>query len=157
MRSKMIDTFFRLGMYWRIIYGTLRLIVGVALLRLVGSSSADIFRRVVGRELLEDPGDPLLRIVRPFMHHFSFSITYFIAAYLIFWGIIDIALSVSLLNKKLWAFPLGMGLIAIFVLYEIYRFLHTHSTFLLVVIVVDLAIIWVIRGEYRKLLQARSW
>jgi len=145
------DLLFRVGMGWRILYGFLRLILGFILLRFIGTPLSGIFYKVMNHELIEDPTDFLIRTVSPLVQHLSFTVTYFLAAYLIFWGIIDILLSMNLLKHERWAFPISIHLIGIFVLYEIYRFSYTHSLVLACVIVVDLILIWLIRREYHKL------
>ncbi len=145
------DLLFRVGMGWRILYGFLRLILGFILLRLIGTPLSDIFYKVMSHELIEDPTDFLIQTVSPLLQHLSFTVTYFIAAYLIFWGIIDILLSINLLKHKMWAFPISIYLIGIFVLYEIYRFSYTRSFVLACVIIMDLILIWLIRREYHKL------
>lgn len=145
------DLFFRVGMGWRIFYGSLRLILGFTLLRLIGTPLSDIFYKVMSHELIEDPTDLLVQTASPLLQHLSFRVTYFIAAYLIFWGIIDILLSINLLKHKKWAFPISIYLIAIFVIYEIYRFSYTHSLILAFIIIIDIVLIWLIRKEYNKL------
>ena len=145
------DLLFRVGMGWRILYGSLRLILGFTLLRLIGTPLSDIFYKVMSHEPIEDPTDLLIQIVSPLFQHLSFRVTYFIAAYLIFWGIIDILLSINLLKHKKWAFPISIYLIVIFVVYEIYRFSYTHSLILASIIIIDIALVWLIRKEYNKL------
>lgn len=154
MKSKTFDEIFRLGMVWRIGYGTLRLIVGFFLLRHIGTPVSDIFTRAFRSEFFEEPREHFIHAVGPFTHHFSFEVTYFLAIYMIFWGIIDVFLSIQLLRLKLWAFPLTMWLIALFIVYETYRYTHTHSLILLAIIIIDLGLIWLINGEYRRV-QAR--
>ncbi|MEK7161046.1 MAG: DUF2127 domain-containing protein [Patescibacteria group bacterium] len=143
---------FRVGLWWRILYGFLRLALGFILLRLIGTPLADIFYKVMSHELIEDPTDFLIQTVSPFLRHWSFTVTYFLAGYLIFWGIIDILLSINLLKRKPWAFPVSIYLIGIFVLYEIYRFSYTYSLGLAYIIVVDLILLWLIKREQRKLI-----
>jgi uncharacterized membrane protein len=55
-----------------------------------------------------------------------------------------------LLRERKWAFPSGIVLIGLFILYEIYRFAHTHSLILVGVIIIDLAILWIIWREYQN-------
>ncbi|CAN5764293.1 hypothetical protein BH11PAT2_BH11PAT2_03260 [soil metagenome] len=151
MTSETYDKVFRLGMFWRIGYGTVRLIVGGILLRHIGTPVSDIFTRAFRSEFFEEPREHLMQVMSPFAHHFSFEVTYFLAIYLIFWGIVDIFLSVQLLRLRVWAFPVTMWLIALFIVYEMYRYTHTHSLILLSIIIIDLGLIWLINGEYQKL------
>jgi len=138
-------------MWWRIIYGSLRLILGFTLLKIIGTPVSDIFYTLMEHEIIEDPNDLLIQITNPFIQHLPFTITYFLAGYLIFWGIMDIFLSINLLKHRLWAFSVSIYIIGIFVLYEIYRFSYTHSYILAGVILVDLIIIWLIKKEYDNL------
>jgi uncharacterized membrane protein len=141
---------FRIAMWWRIGYGFLRLIFGFILLSLVGAPISDIFYRLASHELTQDPNDVLIQTLSPLATHFPITITYFIAIYFLFWGILDIVLSIQLLKHRMWAFPLTIALIGIFVIYEIYRFAHTHSLVLLGVIIVDIIVATLIYKEYKS-------
>ena len=150
-KEKTYGFFFRLGMWWRIFYGILRVILSFMLLRVVGIPFADIFLNLMQHEVIVDKADFLVRTISPILEHFSFTVTYFLVTYLIFWGVIDIVLSISMLRHRLWAFPISIYSIGLFVLYEIYRYTHTHSLVLLWVIFIDIVLIWLIRKEYTKL------
>jgi uncharacterized membrane protein len=151
MTSDTEDRIFRYGMYWRIFYGSLRILFGIVLFRLVGTSLIDIITRLMTHELVQDPSDKLYAFAVYWLGHHPLSITYFLASYFIFWGVVDIVLSVELLRERLWAFPASLVLIAGFVIYEIIRFTHTHSLILLWIIFVDIFIFWFIEREYKKL------
>ncbi len=150
-KEDIYDLLFRIGMGWRIFYGSLRLMLGFALLRVIGTPLAYLFYRIMSPAIIEDPNDFLLRVTGPLLQHLSLTVTYFLAAYLIFWGIVDIFFSISLLKHRMWAFPVSIYLIGAFVLYELYRFSHTHSLILAGVIAIDLVLLWLIREEYHEL------
>jgi uncharacterized membrane protein len=105
----------------------------------------------MSHELVQDHSDKLYTLASYWLGHHPLSITYFLASYFIFWGVVDVVLSVELLRERLWAFPASLVLIAGFVLYEIVRFTHTHSLILLWIIFVDTFIFWFIKREYKKL------
>lgn len=155
-RPDVYDILFRVGMWWRILYGGVRVLLGLTLLRLVGTPLDDVFYRAMRFEIAEEPRDFLSHTIGSFLHHHSYTVTYFLAAYLIFWGTVDAVLSASLLRDKLWAFPVSMYLIALFMLYEIYRVAHTHSLILGGIILMDIGLLWLINKEYRKRLHHRS-
>lgn len=142
---------FLLSMWWRIFYGVLRIILGFVLLKLVGSSFTDLLTTLMTHEITLDPTDALFQFIYTLIEDHSFTVTYFVAAYLLFWGTIDVVLSVQLLRNKLWAFPVSMWLMILFVLYATYRVLHTHSLLLLGVIVLDIFIINIVYQKYRLL------
>lgn len=138
-------------MYWRIFYGTLRLVLGITLLKYVGTPAIDLFHQIMQHEFIEDPNDLLLSMIGQLVSAHGFSITLFLASYLIFWGIADVFLSITMLRHHVWAFPVSMTLIGAFILCEMYRFTHTHSLMLLLVIAIDIIVIWLIWREYKNL------
>ncbi|MBU1557454.1 DUF2127 domain-containing protein, partial [Patescibacteria group bacterium] len=143
-KSNLYEILFRIGLKWKIFYGFLRLILGFILFNFIGTPLADIFYKIMSHEIIEDPNDLLIQTFNPLLQHFSLNITYFLAFYIIFWGVIDIFISINLLKEKIWAFPISIYLISIFILYEISRFFYTHSFILLFVIIIDIILIWII-------------
>lgn len=150
--EEVVNVAFHIGMWWRIFYGAMRLALGVVMLKFfIGIPFSELLYDVMSHEVTEDPTDALFQFVYILLQDHSFTVTYFVALYLIFWGIIDVVLSVCLLKRKLWAFPVSIGLIGLFVFYSIYRFFHTHSLVLLGVICIDMLVLYVIHREYRLL------
>lgn len=142
---------FYISMWWRICYGIIRIGFGLILVGFINTPMADLVKKLMSHEVLEDPSDVVFQTIITFLTAHPFSITYFLAAYLLFWGVVDIVLSINLLRHKLWAFPAGLYLIGFFVVYELYRFFHTYSLVLLTFIVIDLIIFALIYQEYHRL------
>lgn len=142
---------FYIGMTWRIVYGVFRLILGLVLLHFVHTPITTLLFQLMHHEVVEDPQDLLIQTAHPLLQHFSYTVTYFLAFYLIFWGSIEIFLSINLLIRKLWAFPTSIILMGLFVLYEIYRVFNTHSLILVWIILIDIFVIWLIWKEYIRL------
>lgn len=154
--EKQVETYvenhiFTWSMYWRILYGFLRLMLGLILLRYIGDPFSDIFYRLMSHEFVEDPSDLLLTVVKPLAHYSTLTVSYFVAVHFMFWGVMDIALSVALLRRERWAFTASVYIIGAFTLYEIYRVLHTHSKILLGIIFIDICILLLIHREKTKL------
>jgi len=126
-RDARIDFWFRIGMSWRIVYGCGRIALAIVLLSHIGTPFTDLFKSLMRHEIVEDPNDILVRIAEAGLAHGSFMVTRFLAAYLGFWGVIDIGLSTALLKNLRWAFPVSLTLIGLFLVYEVQRFTHTHS------------------------------
>ncbi len=155
--EKMVAVAFRIGMWWRILYGSLRLILGGIMLKFfIGTPFSELLFRALSHEVVEDPTDIFFQFLYFIFENHSFTVTYFVASYLIFWGIIDIILSLCLLKHQLWSFPVSIGLIGLFVFYSVYRFFHTHSLILLGIIFVDIVIVYIIYKEYRVLQTERG-
>ncbi len=55
----------------------------------------------------------------------------------------------SLLRQRLWAFPLALSVLTIFVAYQLHRFGRTHSTVPLALTVLDMVVMILIWREYR--------
>ncbi len=145
------ELIFQAAMYWRIAYGTVRVYIGYKFLSLIGVPAIDVYRRVFRNELTDDPQDHIFSFLAHSLTQQGFSITYFLAAHFLFWGVIDIVLSYTMIRHHLWAFTTSIALIILFMFYEIYRFTHTHSLILLAFIVTDVFFVYLIRHEYEKL------
>ena len=148
-RTDFLSLLFYVSLWWRIVYGTLKGTLGLVLLGLIQLDIARVFYTIMSRELIEDPNDLFIIFVGPIVQRISSHSNYFLAAYLIFWGALDIFLSISLLREKLWAYHVAFVVISLFVAYELYRISHTHSIFLAFIIAVDIFVLWFIRREHK--------
>ena len=142
---------FQISMWWRIIYGILRVILGITFLRLIGVQVSEFVYIIMSHELTQGVNDIVFNKIYFLFEKHDFTIGYFIAGYFIFWGCVDIFLSLSLLHKVRIAYPISIGLIGVFILYSTFRFSYTHSVVLLGVIGIDIIILYLIYREYKKL------
>jgi uncharacterized membrane protein len=78
---------------------------------------------------------------------------HFAAAYLISHGVVKVVLVVELLRNRLWAYPLMMVVLGVFVSYQCYRFTLTHSLPMAALTVFDLGVIALTALEYREQLR----
>jgi uncharacterized membrane protein len=101
-------------------------------------------------ELSEDPDDWIATTLSHAVQHMSADSMLFAAAYLIVHGLIKLVLVESLLLGTLWAYPLSLWFLAAFVVYQCYRYLHTHSISLVLLTVLDLAVVFLIWREYQS-------
>jgi uncharacterized membrane protein len=148
---KSMSFLFRASMWWRIFYGFLRVVLGTALLKLTGQPLNEFIYSLMSHELTGKMGDVVLGKLYTILEIHDFTITYFLAFYFIFWGTVDIVLSLCLLHHVRRAFPIAMALIVLFIFYGVFRFTHTHSLILLTVIVLDIGILYLINYEYRDM------
>lgn len=142
---------FRLSMWWRIFYGILRIILGITLLHIVGKPLSHIVYTVMSHEISGRRGDAVLEMLYQLFEIHQFTASYFIAGYFLFWGTIEIFLSICVLKRIKSAFPITMGIIVLFICYGAFRFTHTHSLILLGVLIIDFGILYLINNEYKKL------
>lgn len=151
MRNVLGERLFNIGMKWRIGYGFLRILLGLALLKVVGAPLIEVVTTLMKHELVQSPSDILYTFITRTLSDHPLHITYFLALYFIFWGVLDMVLSYNLIKHRLWAFSVSFLLIGVFVFYEVIRFSHTHSFILLGVILVDIIILWLTWREHKKL------
>ena len=124
-------------------------ITGGALFYFVSQASIIKFiDMLTSNELVEDPKDKIAGYLVASSHSLFASTQHFIAIFLVAQGIVKVALIISLLKHKLWAYPAGIIVFSAFIVYQLYRFSFTHSYWLLILTFIDILVIWLIWSEY---------
>ena len=100
-------------------------------------------------ELIEDPHDFVATHLQALAHHFSVGTKHFYAIYLLSHGLVKVVLVAGLLMNRLWAYPASIGVLGLFVIYQLYRFSHTHGLGLIALSVFDVIIVVLIWHEWR--------
>lgn len=111
---------------------------------------------LVNGELIEDPRDLVATTVQHYLPYLWAQSPLFGAIYLLSHGIIKIVLVVALLYKKLWAYPLALIVLALFIVYQMYRYVSGHSLFLVALSAFDAFLILLIANEYRQVKRSLS-
>lgn len=75
----------------------------------------------------------------------------FWAVYLLSHGIIKLGLIIGLWKKKLWTYIVAETVFALFAIYQVYRFVFTHSVYLILLTILDVIIITLTWLEYKQL------
>ncbi|MGB6877188.1 MAG: DUF2127 domain-containing protein [Candidatus Acidiferrales bacterium] len=75
---------------------------------------------------------------------------YFIFLYLLSHGLAKVVLVVALWCNRMWAYPAMIILLALFILYQLYRMTFAPTAFLAVLTIFDAAVIWLTVEEYKK-------
>jgi len=150
-REKMVHGLFNMSVIIKGIDGVLE-IVGGALLYLVSPVPlGTLVRRLTQHELSEDPHDLLAGVLLQAVQHLSADTQRFAAVYLVGHSLIKVGLVIALLQQRLWAYPAAIGAFGLFLVYQLYRYTHTHSVWLLVLSVVDVGVIVITWLEYKRL------
>lgn len=110
-----------------------------------------LVERITREELLEDPRDFIANYLFQSAQHFSVSARNFTAVYLLSHGVIKLWLIIGLLRQRLGYYPAAMAIFGLFIVYQLYRYSLTHSLWLILMTVVDLAVIGLTWHEYRYL------
>lgn len=148
--------------FWFVVYHTFNLTivlkaingiweVGGGLMLLFGRSIERLILRLIQYEVAIQPTDFVSKSLLNFFENLTLSTRYFISAYLLFHGLVNLFLVVTLWRRHLWAFPVAIILFSIFVTYQFYRLYSVYSLDLLLVSVFDVFIIVLTFLEYKRL------
>ena len=116
-------------------------------------ASTDTLARWVDRltqdELIEDPHDFVATHLQAFAHGFSIGSKHFYAFYLLSHGLVKVGLVAGLLMNRRWAYPASIAVLGLFIVYQLYRFSHTHGAGLVALTVFDVFVVVLIWHEWR--------
>jgi uncharacterized membrane protein len=124
-------------------------IAGAALALISTSSIFAIVTRITAVEIAKDPRDFVATHLMAWASGLSMDTKGFFAWYLLSHGIIKLGLVVALLRNKPWAYPASLGVLGLFVLYQVYRYTYAPSAGLIVLTIFDLFVLLLIWHEYR--------
>ena len=96
-------------------------VVGGALLLIVSPSTIErIARRLTAHELSEDPHDRIAQFILHTTNHLSSGATLLASVYLLSHGASKVVLVAFVLRDRLWAYPWLIGLLGVFIAYQLY-------------------------------------
>ena len=151
IKGRWFQIAFKTGVVIKGLDGILGMSLGAALWVTSPGALRNFIARLTRGELLEDPGDFTANHLIQFFNHFSISTQHFAALYLLAYGAVKTGLALGLFWEKLWAFPVALILLCLFILVQIFRFTETHSVFLAFMTLLDGVIVLLIWNEYRRL------
>ena len=129
--------------------GLLETIGGLMLLFLPLHSLNDMVAFLIEKELSTDPADWIVNVLDHASAAISTDTKRFASVYLISHGLVKLLLVFALWREKRWAFPVALVFMALFVAYQLFRFTHTHSLWLLVFASIDVVVAWLVWREYK--------
>ena len=145
--QKRIHEAFEIGVALKGFNALIEVILGTALLFF---NVTDIVQTLIQNELLDDPNDFFATHLQPYAH-LTPEAQYFCALYLLTHGAVKIVLVAGLLRNKLWAYPASIAVLSLFIAYQVIRFFHTHSIWLVLLTIFDLIIVWLVWAEYQRI------
>ena len=150
-RSRIVHVLFDIGIIAKGIDGVLETIGGVLLFLVSPTQIHSIIAVLTQHELSEDPHDLVANYLLNSTRDLSIGATVFAATYLLWHGIVKIGLVAALLLRRRWAYPCAIVAFSLFLVYQLYRYSHTHAPELLVLSVVDVLVIGLTWLEYKRL------
>lgn len=151
MKKDIAHISFEVGLIIKGIDGILEIIGGFLLLYLNPNRMGHLATLLTQHELSEDPKDLAANALIHFSHSFSISAQAFGVFYLISHGLIKCILIALLWHKKLWAYPLTIISLILFIAYQIYRYWVHPSLFLMLLTVFDMIMIILTFMEFEKM------
>lgn len=153
---KVLLNSFRFGIVLKGLHAMLESAIGLALFFTPVRTLNRVTWRIARLDLSRNPHD----WVGVHLRHMAEGVTgtgrRFVAVYLLSHGLVKLVLVVELLRNKLWAYPLMIAMLTVFVGYQSYRFALTHSIVMIGLTAFDLAVIVLTGMEYREQLRLHA-
>jgi uncharacterized membrane protein len=149
MNERRIHQLFEISVLLKGAHALIECIGGVALAFVSTSAITSLVNSLTQDELIEDPKDFVGTHLLSMAQNFTVSTQHFYAFYLLSHGVIKVFLVIGLLRGKLWAYPVSLVVLGLFIAYQLYRFSYTHGFGLIVLTVFDLFVMGLIWHEYR--------
>ena len=131
-----------------------------ALLEIVGGvillytpAAIKILTALANSDLIQDINDNLSLSLQQYVFQITDQTFVFAALYLLSHGVIKMGIIVALIRREQWAFPAAFVVFASFIIYQMFRYFHTHSIFLIALSLFDLLVIWLTWHEYQRVLR----
>jgi uncharacterized membrane protein len=153
--SGILDRTFQIGIILKGLDGALETIGGLLLLAISPAAINRIVRDLTQHELSQDPHDFVATHVLRFAHGLTGHAVTFAAIYLLAHGIVKVVLVVALLRDKLWAYPWLIGVLILFIGYQLYQIALKPTVGLSLLTAFDALIVWLTWREWRKQLTLR--
>ena len=149
MNERRIHQIFEISILLKGLHALIECAGGAALFFIDTNWAKGMINSLTQDELIEDPHDFVATHLMDFAQGFTVSSEHFYAFYLVSHGLVKVALVAGLLLNKLWAYPVSLIALALFIVYQLYRYSYTYSAGLIVLTVFDLGIMWLIWHEYQ--------
>ncbi len=146
-----IARYFHISIYIKGLISFLEVVAGMVLLVVPISFFTNFAIRFANSELLEEPKDFLALHLLPLASDLAVVGSVFLGVYILSRGLIKLLLIIALLKDKLWAYPSSLLVLALFMLYQFYQIVTTHSFFIIALTVFDAVVMYFIWKEWKVL------
>lgn len=148
--KKIIDKLFYIGVLLKSLFGFFEILAGIFIAVSGEKLLNNFLLDMAMNEIAHDPNDFIATHFIYWSVDLYLGAKFFAIIYLIAHGVINIFLAVALMKNKIWAFPWAMAGFGAFIIYQLYKYIHTHSSMLLALILFDIFFVIVILLEYKK-------
>lgn len=151
MNERRIHQIFEISILVKGFDALIECIGGLVLAFVSTTSIANLVNAITQEDLIEYSKDFVSTHLLGLAYTFSVSTEHFYALYLLSHGLIKLFMVAALLRNKLWAYPVSLIVLGLFIVYQLYRFSYTHGFGLLILTVFDVVVMGLIWHEYRLL------
>ena len=151
MNERRIRQIFEISVLLKGAHALIECVAGLVFAFIGTSEIVNLINALTQEELIEDPNDFVAAHLLSLAQNFTVSTQHFYAFYLLSHGVVKVFLVAGLLRNKLWAYPVSLVVLGLFVTYQVYRFSYTHGSGLIVLTVLDVIVMGLIWHEYRLL------
>lgn len=144
------DKVFEVGIILKGLDGLIETLGGVLLLFVRPDNINRLTKYLTQSELSTDPHD----FIANHLVHWSAQLTkgalIFGGIYLLIHGIAKLILVIEIFQNRLWAYVGLITLTVVFIIYQIYQIIFSHSIGLVLLTIFDMAIVYLTVREYKK-------
>ncbi len=149
--KKLQHIIFRISIALKFIDGILEVFASLLLSIFTSQVIASIVQIIFAHELANDPNDFIANYLIQTSLNISNNAQLFAAIFLLIHGLIKIILSLGLWYEKVKFYPISAFVLTALIIYQTYRFTHTHSIILFLLTLIDILIVILIWVEYTRL------
>jgi uncharacterized membrane protein len=154
-RERRLHRFFEITLALKALFAVGEIVAAIGVYVVPLDWVADLVGAVTSAELARHPHDIVAAHLADWAANLSVGTQHFVALYLLSHGVVKLWVIIGLMRERLWYYPVALVLFTLFVVYQIHRYLLTHSLSLIVITIVDLVVIALTWHEYRYLLARR--
>ncbi len=136
MNERRVHQIFEISVLLKGAHALIECIGGLVLTFVSTSAITSLVNALTQEELIEDPNDfvagHLLSLAQIFYRQHP-----------------ALLCVVGLLGNKLWAYPVSLVILGLFIVYQLYRFSYTHGVGLILLTIFDVILMGLIWHEYR--------
>ncbi len=132
-------------------FAALETLAGVTLFFSTPDYPAQFVHFMFRNRLVADSHDPLANFAIAQLQDFDIKRHTFVSIYLMLHGLVKVGVVAGLYSERLWAFPIGLTALGLFIAYQMERYFSTHATLLLLISILDAFIMLLVWREWQAL------
>lgn len=152
----LLDKVYEIGLVVKGIDGTAELIGGILVLSLSPGFILTATKVLVSNELNENPHNFIALHILHGGQKLAAGHNFFAAAFLLTHGLVKVVLVICLLLNKIWVYPYALGVLTLFLVYQIYALITSPGFGMVVLTVLDVIIILLVWREWQQVKTGRK-